>query len=128
MIFSIRIEPETGVAIATCSGLLGPKDAREAVAALWANPGWPGRASVWDFREAQFDLSSREVRRTAEFVLQNQPAPPPSKVAFVTRRDVDFGMARMFEVFREDERTTFRVFRDFDEALRWARPAETDSA
>ena len=127
MTVSIRIEPETGIAIATCSGVLRVRDAQESVAALWSTPAWWGKSAVWDFREAEFDLSSPEVRRLAQFVLQHQPA-PPLRVAFVTRRDVDFGMARMFEVFREDPRTQFRVFRNFDEALRWARAVKTGAA
>jgi hypothetical protein len=38
-------------------------------------------------------------------------------------RDLDFGLARMFEAFREHPATTVRVFRGFDEALSWARAA-----
>jgi hypothetical protein len=121
MATSIRIEQETGVAIATCSGALGPDEARQFAAALWKLPGWGGRSALWDFRDAVFDFSSASVRRIAQFVLANQPTPPPARIAFVTQRDVDFGMARMFEVFREDAGTAFRVFRDYDEALDWAR-------
>jgi hypothetical protein len=123
MTVSIRVEPKTGVAIATCTGLLGSDDARDGVVALWEHPEWPGRAAVWDFRTAKFDLSFMDVRDTALFVLERQPDSPPARVAFVTARDVDFGMARAFEAFRDDPRTELNVFRDFDEALRWARGA-----
>ena len=128
MTVSIRVEPETGISVATCSGVLGVDDAREGVAALWSDPGWLVRSAGWDFRDAQFDLSTPNVRGIAQFVLQHQPEPPPARVAFVTRRDVDFGMARMFEVFREDPRTEFRVFRDYDQALRWAGSVEAGAA
>ena len=128
MTVAIQIEPETGIAIATCFGILRSDDAEAGATALWANPGWLGKAAVWDFREAQFDISSMDVRELAQFVLQNQPSPPPSRIAFVTRRDVDFGMARMFEVFRETPPTEFRVFRDYDEALSWARLAASGAA
>ena len=128
MPYSIQIEPETGVAIGTCSGVLRLNDAQEAVAALWKKPGWAGRSTVWDFREAQLDFSASAPRELAHFILQNQPATPPSKVAFVAGRDIDFGMSRMFEVFREDPRTAFRVFRDYDEAISWARSLEPDAA
>ena len=56
----------------------------------------------------------------ARFILDNQPAVPPPRVAFVTIRDVDFGLARIFEVYREHPATSFRVFRDYDEAMAWA--------
>jgi hypothetical protein len=121
MAISIRVEPETGIAVATCTGVLGPDDAREGVSALWEDPRWLGQAAIWDFRRAKFDLSSADVRETALFVLERQPDTPPARVAFVTGRDVDFGMARVFEAFRDDARTDFAVFRDYDEALDWAR-------
>lgn len=116
---SIRIEPD-GMAVATCSGPLGAADARQAVSSLWGDPTWSGRVAVWDMREARFDIAPEDARAIAQFVLENQPAPPPSAVAFVTARDVDFGMARMFGVYRDDPATSFRVFRDFDEAIEWA--------
>ena len=81
---------------------------------------------VWDFREAQFDISSSDTQKIAKFILESQPEPPPLKIAFVTGRDVDFGMARIFEVRRQDKRTDFRVFRDYEEAINWARLVEPE--
>lgn len=128
MTLSIRIEPETRIAIATSSGALRLNDAQEGAAALWRSPGWLGKSAVWDFREAQFDISSSDARGLVQFILRHQPATPPSRIAFVTQGDVDFGMIRMFEVFREDPRTAFRVFRGSDEVLCWARSLETGAA
>ena len=122
---TIEIELGTGMAIATCSKVLRLGDAKEGAAALWKTPGWSGKSVVWDFRKARFDLCSSDIHEIAQFILSHQPATPPSRVAFVTRRDVDFGLARMFEVFREDPHTEFRVFRDYDEAVGWARPLES---
>ena len=124
MTISIQIEPGTGMAIATCSGVLWLSDAKEGAAALWKAPGWLGKSVVWDFREARFDLSSSDIRKIAQFIVRHQPATPPSRVAFIAPRDIDYGLARMFEVFREDPRTEFRVFRDYDEAVYWARSLE----
>jgi hypothetical protein len=121
---SIAIESQTGIAIGTCTGGLGLKDAEEDIEALWKHPDWQGRAVVWDFRSARFDFEIPDIHELAAFVLGHQPASPPSRVAFVTARDVDFGMARMFEVFREDPATEFRVFRDYHEAVAWARALE----
>ena len=109
------------MAIATVSGVVRLSDAQENVAALWKTPGWLGKSAVWDFREAHADLSSADIREIAHFVSCYQPAPPPSRVAFVTPRDFDFGLARMFEVFREDPRTELRVFRNYEEAVCWVR-------
>ena len=120
---SISIEEHTGMAIAVCSGALLRLDAQEGAMALWNTPGWLGNVAVWDFRDASFELESSEIREIAQFITSNQPNPPPGRIAFVAPRDTDFGLARMFEVFREDPRTEFRVFRDYDEALDWARVA-----
>jgi hypothetical protein len=128
MTVSIKIEPETDMAIATCSGILRVSDAQEGATALWNTPGWSGRSVVWDFREAQFDYSFSDAQKIAQFIFHHQPATPPSKVAFVTQRDVDFGMARVFEVYRQDPRTEFRVFREYEEAICWARSLEPDAA
>jgi len=125
---SIQIEPESGIAIAKCSGVLRLSDAKEAVSALWKTPGWSSKAAVWDFRDAQFDVSSSDIREVAQFIIRLQPIPPPGRVAWVTPRDVDFGLARMFEVFREDPRTEFRVFRDYDAAVSWARSPRPGAA
>lgn len=119
--FSIRVDDETGVATVTYSGVVRVDDARESAAAFWKAPGWAGRAAAWDFREAEFDLSSSDVQEIARFILRNQPTPPPAKIAFVTGRDVDFGMARMFEVYRRSPDTAFRVFRSYGDAISWLR-------
>ena len=120
MTISIRIEPGTGTAIAACSGTLRRSDAEKGAATLWGTEGWSGRSAVWDFRDARFELTPSDVQEIARFILRGQPAKPPSRVAFVTPRDADFGMARMFEVFREDPRTEFRVFRSYEDAVQWA--------
>ena len=127
MNISVEIERDSGVAVVSCSGELRLDDARRAAEALWSTPGWRGESGVWDLRAAQFDLSSSDVREMASFVLANQREEPPAKMTFVVARDVDFGMSRMFQAFRDDPPTAFRVFRDYEEAIRWARsPAQTD--
>jgi hypothetical protein len=127
MPFSMKTDPATGIVIATCSGSLGLGDARDGATALWENPQWSGQAVVWDFRDAQLDMSSGNVREIAKFVLDHQPASPPPRVAFVTGRDVDFGLVRMFEVFRAHPATEVRTFRDYDEAVSWASSSSRSS-
>ncbi len=124
MPFSLRVEPETGIVIATCTGALALADAKKGAAAFWENPEWGGRPIVWDFRSARLDVTGAEVREMAQFILENQPQSPPSRVAFVTSSDADFGLGRMFEVLREHPSTQVRVFRDYAEAVSWARSSE----
>jgi hypothetical protein len=98
------------------------------VKALWKASGWSGKSVVWDFRGAHFDMTSSDTQNIAKFVLTHQPATPPLKVAFITHSDFDFGMARVFEAYREDPRTEFQVFRDYEEAIGWARLLKPDVA
>ncbi len=124
MAISIEIEADSGLAIISCSGELTLEDARQAAVSLWSAPGWSGESAVWDFLMARFELSSSEVRRVAQFILGNQPDPPPSRMAFVAARDAEFGLARMFEVYRAAPGTRFRVFRDLPDAIEWARTGD----
>ena len=119
MPFTMRME--AGIVIGTCSGALGIDDARAGASAVWDNPDWRGKSVVWDFRSAQIAIDTPHVRELARFILGSQPTPPPPRVAFVTARNVDFGMARMFEALREQPPTEVHVFRDYDEAVAWAR-------
>ncbi len=119
---SLRISPDGTLAIATATGVLRLEDAQEGAEALWKT-GWVGEATVWDLHGAQFDMSPADARTLARFILDHQPQPPPKRVAFVTPRDADFGMVRMFEVFRAHPATETRVFRDQEEGVAWAKSA-----
>jgi len=127
MPFSLRLEPETGIVIATCSGDLGLNDAKAGAVAFWENPECSGRPIVWDFRSAHLKVAAAEVREIARFILERQPPTPPSKVAFVTASDPDFGLGRMYEMVREHPSTQVRIFRDYDEAVSWARTRGTST-
>ena len=121
MTVSIQVEPKTGLAICTCSGILEIDEAMNGAKSLWQTQDWLGKAAVWDFRKAHFNLSSSDIEKVSQFILHHQPAIPPSKISFVALSDLEYGLSRMFEVYRQDQRTDFRVFRDFEEALNWAR-------
>ena len=117
---SVEVDPVSHVAVVRCPGPLMRADATEAAERLWSTEGWDGDSAVWDFREAQFKLSASDVQFVARFILRNQPATPPSRMAFVTPGDANFGLARMFAVYREQPKTDFRVFRELPDAISWA--------
>jgi hypothetical protein len=121
MQFTVRYEPETDLVVATCSGTLKMYDARLGVTVLWDNPEWSGKPVLWDLRSAHLDVRGSEVGEIAKYILAHQPAIPPPRVAFVTERDVDYGLVRMFQVFRRHPSTQVEVFRDYDEAISWVR-------
>ena len=120
MAISINVDPGTGMAVVACSGVLSSDDARGAATALWGHPDWRGESAVWDFRAAQFAIDSVQTRELAGFILRHQRPKPPRRIAFVTGREGDFGMARMFGAYREAPDTQFSVLRDLDAARSWA--------
>jgi hypothetical protein len=122
MQLSIRLE--RGLVVATASGRLGLAEAKKGARGVWNNVEWQGKPLVWDLRSAELNVTSDEVQLLAKFILGNQPTPPP-KVAFVTSRDVDFGLARMLEVYRFQPTTLIRTFRSYEEAVCWASTAGT---
>jgi hypothetical protein len=77
----------------------------------------PSFAQLLDVTQVtKLKLSSEDVRRVAESnTLSSNP-----RLAIVATSSLVYGMARMFQIFREmkgEEKT--RVFRDRDEALAW---------
>ncbi len=72
---------------------------------------------LWDFRDADLSkLNTRAVKRLAKHPLQFPPGINEVYVAFVTGRDLEFSMARMFESYSSDAETKIMVFRDLEEA------------
>ncbi len=126
MTIAYRPDPDSRIVIATCTGTLTPEDAREASRTVWSRPEWRGRGILWDFRGAELGFRPDDVRAFAQFILENQPPEPPPRIAILTGRDVDFGMARMYEVHRQHPSTGLRVFRDYDEAIGWLLPPGDD--
>ena len=119
MPFTVKIDPRSGIALGAFSGACDAEAARQALTELWSTPRWNGQAALWDVRSARLDVTPEDVRSFAQYILSNQPATPPSRVAFVTGEDLDFGLMRMLEVYRTHPATETRVMRDYDEALAW---------
>jgi hypothetical protein len=81
--------------------------------------GFIGLDELFDARDATTDLTSTQVRhfvrRTDDMVKRGRFG----AVAFVTRDDVTFGMARMYQLLCEDKPVNIGVFRDIDVAREW---------
>jgi len=74
---------------------------------------------LWDFRDA--DLSTLDystINDMAQYSLKFPPGINDVKVAFVTSRNVEYGLSRMFELSSESK-TPIAVFRTMDEAEKW---------
>jgi len=77
---------------------------------LWdATQGSVSNIGINDFRRIAFDIKKNTIKRAG------------GKTALVGKFDIDFGSARMYEVFAESEGIpiTYKAFRDVDDAMTW---------
>jgi len=118
MPISIDLDSSNGIAIGTGQGLLSLDEVKRGVTTLWQRMLGPPYVILWDLREARADFLASEVRELAHFVTQNAPV-GETRTAFVVSGDLEFGLARMFEVFRESEGVYTFVSRDREAAIDW---------
>jgi hypothetical protein len=128
MPFTLRVEAEARIAIMACAGELGLADAKQGALLLWESQESGTVPVVGDLRSARLSFSAVDIREIARFIHERQPEKPLPRLAVVATRDLEFGLARMFETWREDRSTDVRVFRDYDEAVRWAGSPDTSAA
>ena len=116
----LRIDEEKNIAYIKLSGLLSKKIILSAFDLTVSDRRYKnGMGRLWDFRDA--DLSSLEaetITEMAQYSLRFPPGINDVKVAFVTDRDVEYGLTRMFEISSE-AMTPIQVFRAMDEAEKW---------
>jgi hypothetical protein len=123
MPYTLNFDPDHDVVLGTGTGTLGYLEALEAAVSTWEHREWKGKSIVWDFRNAHFEMTGNSVREFADFVTKHQPLSRPPRVALVVGNEFNFGMARMFEAFREDLSTEVRVFHDYQDGVAWASQA-----
>lgn len=71
---------------------------------------------LWDLGKG-LNLSSDELRKIAEHGKRKVTA--PAKIAIVCPSDLSFGLARMYDVYRQQDIIEERVFRTEKEGLTW---------
>jgi hypothetical protein len=102
-----------------CRGNITGKEKIEAMESLLASPESASRLRyiVIDQADAVLDLSAQDLRILSGQVRRlAQIAPPNVVAAIIAPRAVDYGMARMWQVFVEETGWETMVFRSFDEA------------
>ncbi|MCW8956944.1 MAG: hypothetical protein OQL09_08680 [Gammaproteobacteria bacterium] len=72
---------------------------------------------LWDLSNGIFDLTETELRELAEYGKSSFLL--PSKVAIVAPKNLEFGLSRMYEAYREEGLVKHRVFRTEQEARAW---------
>lgn len=113
-----KIEKERRVVLSSGAGVLTRADILGHMDRLSNDPDFdPTYSQILDFTQLSgIEIGPEDVR---EFAQRNIFS-PNSRRAFVVKDDLQFGLARMFEIHRELKgETGIRVFRTIDEALDW---------
>lgn len=85
-------------------------------------PGFrPDSHTVWDLRQADLaDVQAEDLRQAVATHARHRARSEGARSAIVVTREVDYGVARMFQAFADDLPQEFRLFRNMDTALGWA--------
>lgn len=113
-----NIDKERRLVLSSGAGVLTKEDLLGHMDRLSKDPDFdPDFSQVVDFTQIDLvEVEPEDVRQLA----QRNIFSPRSRRAFVVKDDLQYGLARMFEIHRElkGERG-IRVFRTFDEAMDW---------
>ena len=118
MAITFDLESVKGVAIGIAHGSLTLDEIRESAAAMWQLIEGSEIRILWDLRDARFNFAETELRGLAEY-FRRIARSTEFRTAFVVSEDLEFGLVRMFEVFRETEGARTSVFRDKERAVEW---------
>ena len=116
----LRIDEEKNIAYIKLTGLLSKKVILNAFDLTVSDKRYKkGMGRLWDFRDSDLSsLDSVTITEMAQYSLRFPQGINDVKVAFVTSRDLEFGLSRMFEMSSK-AKTPIRVFRTMDEAEKW---------
>jgi len=115
---SYKIDKSRRLVSSEASGLVTMADLMAHQDKLASDPDFAADYSqLYDLtRVSTVNLTTNELRRLA----QRSVFLPTTRRAMLVSTDLVFGLARMFEIYREIlGETGIRVFRDHDEALAW---------
>ena len=114
-----KVDEVAGLVTLTISGNMGDEELLGLGDELAKTPELnPNFSLLIDLRQASGrNVTSAGVHKLVERPLVLSAA---SRRAVVVPSDLGFGMARMYELLRGNRPGAIRVFRDYDEARRWA--------
>src|SRR5579862_5179510 len=115
---SYKIDKERRLVMTSGVGVLTKEDVQAHMDRLSSDPDFdPDFSQLADFREITVvEFGPEDVRQFAQREIYS----PFSRRAFLVKNDLQFGLARMFETYRElNGESGIRVFRSFDEAMQW---------
>jgi hypothetical protein len=116
------IDNKTGLVTFTVTGSAKVADLIAALDELFVTPGFRKNADIlWDFSKWRAEPPEAwELRELVTFIDRNQDKRGTGyRVSIVVSRDLDYGLARMFEAYAENLPFTLRIFRKRSQAEAW---------
>lgn len=121
MPYTFSIHPEQNLIRQTLWGRVTVDELRDIATRIWAHPHHRPRMDVLaDLRNAEVDVSYEQMTDYTRFLAGNSTI---GRQAIVVTRQLEFGLARMYEQLTENHmlRADLRVFLDMEAAERWMR-------
>jgi hypothetical protein len=120
-VVTTHVDEAAGFATHTATGDLTLDEIGEAFEALLEDPAFkPGLPVLWDLREASItSLSNLEIQQLLKLNAKRKDARGSGRAAILVSKEVDYGIARMFQVYAEELPWETMVFRDFSQAEPW---------
>ena len=115
------IDLEHGIIRQHLWGVITVRDLRELASAMWADPHYRKKLHILaDLREAQVNIRYEEMLEYTHFLSGNSDI---GRQAIVVGRQLEFGMARMYQQLTEHNvsRADLKVFFDMQAAEEWIR-------
>lgn len=124
MPIGVRIDSVLRIVFATPQGTFTPEDLLGYQREVWSRPEVKGFNELVDMRAVErVEYGSPwKVREMAAAAVEMDEPALPTNLAIVAESDHLFGLARMYQTFREVNPKSVKVvqsFRSLDEALTW---------
>ena len=116
------VNEEHRFALATWAGSLSDADVLAAYERLYGDERWqPGFDEIVDLRHAELSRITAEGLRALDTLVRDKTGDycESFKTAVVAPDDLEFGLARMYELLSEESPESVMVFRELDQALAW---------
>jgi hypothetical protein len=116
------IEPTTGARLHEVTGHLNLEELGGTLTKIYESADFdPDQDVLWNLLKANLSaFSVDDIRQVTHLVKDNWGASDKSRAALVVARDLDFGLARMYQQLLEGQSLgEVRIFRNVDEAIEW---------
>lgn len=119
MPFSYTIHPDRNLIRQSLWGRVTAEELRALASAMWSDPLYRKKLDILaDLRRAEVDIPYDQMMEYTRFLSGNSDI---GRQAIVVGRQLEFGMARMYEQLTEAnvQRESLKVFFNIEDAERW---------